>query len=71
MDFSDVKKAVKPHLELLDHAYLNDIDGLANPTSENIAVWLWNKVKPELPGLSKIVVKETPNSAAIYTGAQG
>lgn len=67
-DFADVKKVVKPYLELLDHAYLNDIEGLANPTSEHIAVWLWDRIKPQLPGLSKVVVKETPTSAASYTG---
>lgn len=48
MDFGAVKQVVRPHVERLDHAYLNDIDGLANPTSENIARWLWARLKPEL-----------------------
>lgn len=68
IDFSDIKAIAKPVIEQLDHSYLNEIDGLENPTSENIAVWMWNRLKPELPGLSKIIVKESPTSAAVYTG---
>jgi len=37
MDFSDLKLICKPIINLLDHKYLNEIDGLENPTSENIA----------------------------------
>lgn len=68
MDFSDIKAAVRPIIKILDHYYLNDIDGLENPTSENIAFWLWQKIKPELPELSKVIVKETCTSGCIYTG---
>ena len=52
MDFADLKAAFKPLLEQLDHYYLNDIPGLENPTSENIARWIWNRLKPTLPLLS-------------------
>ena len=68
IDFSEVKAVAKSVVAQLDHNYLNDIQGLENPTSENIAVWIWDKLKPELLGLSKIVVKESPTSAAIYAG---
>lgn len=67
-DFGDIKAIVKPYIDQLDHTYLNDIAGLENPTSENIAVWIWRKLEPELAGLSKIVVKESPTSGAVYTG---
>ena len=67
-DFGDIKALVKPYIDQLDHTYLNDIAGLENPTSENIAVWIWRKLEPELAGLSKIVVKESPTSGAVYTG---
>ncbi|MCM0754816.1 6-carboxytetrahydropterin synthase QueD [Desulfovibrio aminophilus] len=67
-DFSDIKKVLRSHVEVLDHAYLNDIDGLINPTCENIAVWLWRRIKFEIQGLSKITVKESSTSAATYTG---
>ena len=68
MDFGDIKSAVKPIVDLLDHTYLNDIEGLENPTSENIAIWIWRKLSPHMTGLSKIVVKESPTSGAVYTG---
>lgn len=68
IDFSDIIKNVSPVIEELDHNYLNDIEGLENPTSENIAMWLWTRIKPSLPILSKIVVQESPNSGAVYQG---
>ena len=71
MDFGEIKKIVKPLIEnSLDHYYLNDIQGLENPTSENLAIWIWKKLKPDLPLLNKITVLETCNSACIYSGKQ-
>ena len=49
MDFADIKAAFKPIWEQLDHHYLNDITGLENPTSENLARWIWRELKPTLP----------------------
>jgi 6-pyruvoyltetrahydropterin/6-carboxytetrahydropterin synthase len=68
MDYGDLAKACDPLFEEMDHAILNEIDGLENPTSENMSVWLWNRLKPELPLLSKIIIKETPSSGCIYEG---
>jgi 6-pyruvoyltetrahydropterin/6-carboxytetrahydropterin synthase len=69
MDFGEIKKAFKPILNQLDHYYLNDIDGLDNPTAENIARWIWQRLKPDLPALSKILIKETCTSGCIYEGS--
>jgi 6-pyruvoyltetrahydropterin/6-carboxytetrahydropterin synthase len=68
MDYADIKRLVKPVIARLDHYYLNDIPGLDNPTSEVIARWLWQQLKPSLAMLSKIVVKETCTSGCVYTG---
>ncbi|WP_401741923.1 6-carboxytetrahydropterin synthase QueD [Stenotrophomonas geniculata] len=68
MDFSDVKAAFQPIYDRLDHHYLNDIPGLENPTSENLAVWIWNELKPSLPALSEITVHETCTSGCRYRG---
>jgi 6-pyruvoyltetrahydropterin/6-carboxytetrahydropterin synthase len=68
MDFSDIKVAFKPVLEQLDHYYLNDIPGLENPTSENLARWIWDRVLPSLPGLHAVEVRETCTSGCIYRG---
>ena len=70
MDFADLKEIFNPLYEQLDHNYLNDIHGLENPTSENIAIWIWNELKPVLPLLSKVEVKETCTAGCIYTGEQ-
>ncbi|WP_086108644.1 6-carboxytetrahydropterin synthase QueD [Xenorhabdus vietnamensis] len=68
MDFSDVKAAFKPIWEQLDHHYLNEIPGLENPTSEVLAMWIWEKLKPTLPQLSAVMVKETCSAGCIYRG---
>src|SRR6266566_1850813 len=52
LDFADVTAAFEPVKNLLDHNYLNEVDGLANPTSENLAIWVWTKLKTPLPNLS-------------------
>ena len=68
MDFGDMKDAFSPLYHQLDHYYLNEIEGLENPTSEVLAVWIWERLKPSLPLLSKIMIHETCTSACIYTG---
>jgi 6-pyruvoyltetrahydropterin/6-carboxytetrahydropterin synthase len=68
MDFADVKLAFQPTYDRLDHHYLNEIAGLENPTSENLARWIWNEVKPKLPLLSKVTVHETCTSGCVYDG---
>ncbi len=68
MDFGDLSSVCEPVLKKLDHAILNEIEGLENPTSENMSVWLWNILKPQLSLLSKIVIKETGTAGCIYCG---
>lgn len=68
MDFSDIKSAFKPIRDELDHYYLNDIEGLENPTSENIARWIWDRLLPTLPLLYSIEIRETCTSGCIYRG---
>lgn len=68
MDFADLKHAFSPILEQLDHSCLNDLHGLENPTSENIARWIWNRLKPTVPQLSRVVLRETCTSGCSYVG---
>lgn len=70
MDFADIADAVQPLLDQLDHKYLNDIVGLDNPTSENIARWIWKRLYPALPQLSRIVVQEGAESGCVYQGKE-
>lgn len=68
VDFTDLKEAVDPLVKALDHRLLNEIPGLENPTSERLAEWFWDKIKPVMPLLSKIEINETPYTGVIYTG---
>ena len=68
MDFADVKTAFDPLFQQLDHHYLNDVPGLENPTSENLARWIWRELHPTLPQLSRVVVHETCTSGASCDG---
>ncbi len=68
VDFAEIAEAFKPLHDVLDHNYLNEIEGLSNPTSENLACWIWRRLSPALSGLSKVVVRETCTSAGIYYG---
>lgn len=69
MDFADLRQAFQPLFDQLDHQYLNDIDGLDNPTSENLARWIWQRLSVDLPQLSRVVVQETCNAGCVYTGS--
>ena len=68
IDFADVREAFAPIHAALDHRYLNEIEGLENPTSEHLARWIWRRIAPSLPGLVKIVVRETCRAGCVYRG---
>lgn len=68
MDFAELKEQFEPLHRRLDHNYLNEVEGLENPTSENIARWIWQQLKAGLPQLSRVVVRETCTSGCVYRG---
>ncbi len=67
-DYGEIKSICAPLIHILDHSCLNDISDLGHPTSENLAVWLWNRIKPLIAELSMIEVKETPGTGCRFTG---
>jgi 6-pyruvoyltetrahydropterin/6-carboxytetrahydropterin synthase len=67
-DLAEIDQAFAPLHAQLDHHCLNEIEGLSNPTSEHLAIWIWKRLKPTMPNLCKVVVSETPNSGCIYEG---
>lgn len=69
-DFGDLKLAFQSVESELDHRLLNEVPGLQNPTSEHLAVWLWDRLLPELPEMSSVSVSETPTSRVTYRGEQ-
>jgi len=70
MDYADITTAFKPIWKKLDHRHLNEIPGLENPTSENIAAWIWKRLKPKLPPLTEVVVAETCTARCVFRGEQ-
>jgi 6-pyruvoyltetrahydropterin/6-carboxytetrahydropterin synthase len=70
MDYADMSKAFRPIYERLDHRFLNEIAGLENPTSENIAIWIWNKLKRRLALLTEVTVAETCTAKCVYRGVE-
>ncbi len=68
IDYAEVRAAASPVTGELDHRYLNEIEGLENPTSEVLARWIWDRLARALEGLSAIVVRETCTSGCIYRG---
>lgn len=68
IDYGDIKKVAEPLVKRLDHYYLNEIEGLSNPTAEVLAKWIWDQLKPSLPLLAAIVVHETCTSMCEYRG---
>ena len=69
-DFFDIEKAFGRLLDQLDHRCLNEIEGLENPTAENIAVWIWDRIRSALPQLSSVRVYETTDCWAEYDGTE-
>ena len=68
IDFGLIAEAFEPIRRQLDHSLLNDLPGLANPTTELLAVWIWQRLKPVLPSLSGLVIDETARNRCEYHG---
>ena len=68
LDFGELFAAWQPLHDQLDHNYLNEVEGLANPTSENLARWVWDRVKAAIPALTQVTVSETCDSRCEYRG---
>ena len=68
VDYGEIKAAIEPIRQQLDHYCLNEIDGLENPTSEMLAKWIWDRLRPSLPSLAQIVVHETCSARCEYSG---
>jgi len=68
LDYGVIREKLEPIRLLLDHYCLNDIAGLENPTSEHLARWVWERLKPGLASLARVTVHETCESRCEYEG---
>lgn len=69
-DYADIAAAFQPILEELDHNHLNKLYGLENPTVENLARWIWKRLKGILPPLCRIQIRETCTAGVVYEGEE-
>lgn len=65
-DYHEIDSVMKPVLSRLDHRILNEVPGLENPTSELLAVWIYNEARKKLPELVRVSIQETPNTECSY-----
>jgi 6-pyruvoyltetrahydropterin/6-carboxytetrahydropterin synthase len=68
IDYAELYAAWEPLFAQLDHNYLNDVEGLQNPTSENLARWIWERMRPKLPSLVRVTIFETCDARCEYEG---
>lgn len=71
IDFARLTEAWQPLHDRLDHHYLNEVEGLDNPTSEVLVRWLWDRLAPRLPELDQITLWETCEARCEYRGSGG
>jgi 6-pyruvoyltetrahydropterin/6-carboxytetrahydropterin synthase len=70
IDFADLKRAIDPIVARLDHYLLNEVEGLENPTSEQLAMWMWARLAPSLPQLHRVTIEETCTTRCHYFGGR-
>lgn len=68
VDYGEIKRAFAPLFDALDHRYLNEVPGLENPTSEVLAMWVWERLVPRLPNLAAVEIAETCTTRCVYRG---
>jgi 6-pyruvoyltetrahydropterin/6-carboxytetrahydropterin synthase len=66
IDYGEIAAAIRPILDTLDHRLLNDLPGLENPTTENLAPWLYERLKPSLPLLTAIEIAESATTGCVF-----
>jgi 6-pyruvoyltetrahydropterin/6-carboxytetrahydropterin synthase len=68
VDYDEIARLWTPLASMLDHRLLNEVEGLENPTSEHLARWIFDRMRPTLPMLTAVTLMETPETRAIYRG---
>lgn len=71
-DFARLERACLALRKRLDHALLNEIKGLANPSLENLSVWIWERLATKFPGLARVTVRrDSLGQSCTYRGPTG
>jgi 6-pyruvoyltetrahydropterin/6-carboxytetrahydropterin synthase len=70
-DFARLERACRGLHGRLDHALLNDIAGLRNPSLENLCLWIWDRLAPRFSGLARVTVRrDSLGQSCTYRGLQ-
>jgi len=71
-DFARLEKACLGLRDKLDHALLNRVAGLKNPSLENLCLWIWARLASKFPGLAHVTVRrDSLGQSCVYHGPQG
>ncbi len=70
INYDDIDNVINPLIEKLDHKTLNEIKDLGNPTSENLARWLWKRIKKKIKNLESIEINRPRIGGCIYFGEE-
>lgn len=65
IDYAEIAEVVNPIIKSLDHQNLNEVFEFKT-TSENLAKWLFIKIRESIPGISRVILKETSGTSAVY-----
>ena len=71
LDFSLIDDAWSVLQRRFDHHMLNEVEGLENPTCENLCGYIWASLQPRIPQLCAVTVWETIDSCCTYRGEMG
>lgn len=68
-DFARLERACRVLHGRLDHALLNEIAGLRNPSIENLCLWIWDRLAPGFTGLARVTVRrDSLGQSCTYLG---
>ncbi len=71
LHFDELQAAISGTRALLDHQFLNDVEGIGAPTLENITFWIWNRLAPRVPGLYEVhISRPSCNEGCVYRGPE-
>ncbi|MBV8686680.1 MAG: 6-carboxytetrahydropterin synthase [Alphaproteobacteria bacterium] len=69
LDLGLFERALSGVHDALDHRFLDEVDGLGPATLENLAAWIWRRLGPDLPGLSRVTVhRDSTGDSCAYRG---
>ena len=69
-DFGQIERACAEVRAVLDHRMLNDVEGLARPSLENLCLFVWRALAPRFPGLARVTVRrDSCGQSCSYSGS--